>query len=224
MKALLALIRAAFGLGGPPPGIGVSPAPVRENLMAPPPAPVPPAESAAKKKTLAAVIGSVSAAAALFVMVPAEESGRKVEATAQNDGTVTVKHVSGNQHLKAYRDIVGVVTICDGDTKNVKMGQVATQAECTARLERQLIAHAEPIIKCVPGLKGRTNQVVASVSLAYNIGTAGFCKSSVARRFNAGQWKSGCDAFLMWNKAGGRVIRGLDNRRKRERALCLQGL
>lgn len=45
-----------------------------------------------------------------------------------------------------------------------------------------------------------------------------------ARRFNAGNWRGGCDAFLMWNRAGGRVVRGLALRRARERALCLKGL
>jgi len=71
---------------------------------------------------------------------------------------------------------------------------------------------------------GREQQLIASVSLAYNIGTGGFCRSTAARRFNAGNWRGGCDAFLMWNRAGGRVVRGLTLRRQRERAICLTGL
>lgn len=47
---------------------------------------------------------------------------------------------------------------------------------------------------------------------------------AAVRRFSAGNWRGGCDAFLMWNKAGGRVVRGLSLRRARERALCLKGL
>jgi lysozyme len=58
-------------------------------------------------------------------------------------------------------------------------------------------------MQCVPGLKDRPNQLAASVSLAYNIGTAAFCRSTVARRFNADQWRAGCDAFLAWRYAGG---------------------
>ena len=121
---------------------------------------------------------------------------------------------------------MGVWTICDGDTKGVRPGMVETEAGCTARLERQLVAHATPVLACVPALgrPQRQNQLVASVSLAYNIGTAGFCRSTAARRFNAGDWRGGCDAFLMWNKAGGREVRGLTLRRQRERALCLKGL
>jgi lysozyme len=60
-----------------------------------------------------------------------------------------------------------------------------TVEQCDARLEQQLIAHAKPVMQCVPGLKDRPNQLAASVSLAYNIGTAAFCRSTVARRFNA---------------------------------------
>lgn len=66
--------------------------------------------------------------------------------------------------------------------------------------------------------------VITLSALIFNIGTGGFCRSTAARRFNAGNWRGGCDAFLMWNKAGGREVRGLTLRRQRERALCLKGL
>jgi lysozyme len=123
-----------------------------------------------------------------------------------------------------YKDVVGIWTVCTGDTKDVIPGKVYTKAECEERLERQLIAHAKPVLKCVPALKDRPNQLAASVSLAYNIGPTAFCRSTAARRFNAGQWKAGCDAFLSWRYAGGREIRGLLNRRKAEREICLRSL
>jgi len=176
------------------------------------------------KKTLAGVIGSVAAAAALFVLVPKEESGRTVTATVNADQSVTVQHVAGKQYLKAYLDIVRVPTACDGITKGVRMGQTFTPAQCNQMLEEELIAHAEPIIRCIPKLHGRTNQVIAAVSLSYNIGTAGFCKSSIAKLWNAGQWRAGCERFALFRMAGGRVVQGLVNRRARERAICLTGL
>lgn len=182
-----------------------------------------PAQAKTPKSPLVALVGAV-AAAALAVMIPHDESGRGVEASVTEDGELQVRHVSGPQYLRAYADIVGVWTICDGDTKGVRPGMVETEAGCTARLERQLVAHAKPVLACVPALRERPNQLVASVSLAYNIGTAGFCRSTAARRFNAGNWRGGCDAFLMWDKAGGRKVRGLTLRRQRERALCLKGL
>ena len=176
------------------------------------------------RKTLLGIVGAIGAAAALFTLTPLEESGRKVEAHVTADGAATLRHVAGTQYLTAYRDIVGVVTICDGDTNDVKVGQVATPAECTARLERQLIVHAEGVVACVPQLYGREHQVTAAVLLAYNIGVRGFCGSTAARLFRAGRWADGCRAFGMWNKAGGRVVRGLILRRERETAECLRGL
>jgi len=167
-----------------------------------------------------------AAAIALATLIPKDESGREVKASVTSDGALLVEHRKGPQFLAAYADIVGVWTICDGDTKGVRPGMRETEAGCTARLERQLVAHAKPVIACVPGLagQGRENQLVASVSLAYNIGTSAFCRSTAARRFNAGNWRGGCDAFLLWDKAGGQRIRGLALRRQRERAICLRGL
>lgn len=177
------------------------------------------------KSALVALVGA-GAAAMLAVMIPHDESGRKVDAAVTPDGALIVRHVSGPQYLRAYADIVGVWTICDGDTKGVRPGMVETEAGCIKRLERQLINHAAPVLKCVPALARpeHQNQLVASVSLAYNIGPAGFCRSTAARRFNAGDWRGGCDAFLRWNRAGGREVRGLTIRRKRERDLCVKGL
>lgn len=123
-----------------------------------------------------------------------------------------------------YRDIVGVWTVCYGDTRDVKPGQRQTDAQCQDRLYHQIADHAAPVVACVPQLKGRDYQLAASVSLAYNIGTTGFCRSTAAKRFRAGDWKGGCSAFYSWRFAGGKEIRGLANRRKQEIALCMTGL
>lgn len=125
-----------------------------------------------------------------------------------------------------YLDIVRVPTVCYGDTRNVTMGKRVSDAECTDRLYRQIADHAEPIVQCVPALRDRNRQaqLAASVSLAYNIGTTGFCRSTAARRFNAGNWVGGCSAFYSWRYAAGKEVRGLANRRRDEIRLCLTGL
>ena len=143
---------------------------------------------ASGKKTLAGVISSVAAAAALFVLVPKEESGRQVKATVNADQTITVTHVAGRQYLDAYLDIVKVPTACDGITTGVTIGKTYTPAQCDAMLETALIAHAEPIMRCAPGLFGRGNQAAAVVSLAYNMGTGAICASTLVRRINVGDW------------------------------------
>jgi len=183
----------------------------------------------AKGGTLAAVVGLV-AAAALLVQTPREESGRAVDVAIAQDGSATIKHVAGRQYLTPYLDVAGIPTACDGITRGVKLGQRYTEAQCAALLERELVIHAQGVMRCTPRLaeSGRDYQRVAAVLLAYNIGVGAYCTSSVDRRFDAGQWRAGCDAFANWDKArvGGvlRPVAGLTARRKRERAICLKGL
>ncbi len=175
------------------------------------------------RRTLAAVIGSAIGAVALLTVTPAFESGRTVAVTAAPNGNMTVRHVAGRQYLDAYLDIVQVPTACDGITKGIRIGQRFTEAQCTAMLEHELVVHAEAVIACVPQLYGRDREAPAAVSLAYNIGGPSFCRSTAARHFRAREWRKGCDALLMWNRAGGRVVAGLVNRRQRERDICLNG-
>ncbi|MEP4038258.1 glycoside hydrolase family protein [Pseudophaeobacter sp.] len=64
----------------------------------------------------------------------------------------------------------------------------------------------------------------AYVSLAYNVGIRGAGRSTATRRLNAGDIASGCQALTWWNKAGGRVVRGLVRRRTDEYRLCMLGV
>lgn len=125
--------------------------------------------------------------------------------------------------LTPYRDIAGVWTVCNGETR-VEMRRY-TRSECDRMLQDAVRGtYGRGVLKAVPTLASRPNQLIASISLSYNIGVDAFGRSTVARRFNAGNWKGGCDAFLSWNRSGGRVVQGLVNRREAERKLCLTGL
>ena len=121
-----------------------------------------------------------------------------------------------------YRDIAGIYTVCYGETR-VAMRRYS-DAECSTMLSDGLADFAAPVLRRNPTLRGRPNQLAAAVSLTYNIGGGAYARSSVARHFSAGQWRQGCDAFLHWNRAGGRVVNGLTRRREAERLLCLKGL
>lgn len=191
--------------------------------------------TAVKGGTLAAIVGVLSASM-LLIETPKEESGRTVSVAITTDGTATVQHKAGPQYLQPYLDIAGIPTACDGITAGVKMGKRYTEAQCAVLLEAELVKHAKGVMACTPALAadGRDYQRTAAVLLAYNIGVGGYCGSTVARRFNAGQWRAGCDAFTMWNKARVkdkahpkgvlRPVAGLTARRGRERAICLRGL
>jgi lysozyme len=160
------------------------------------------------KKTLVSIVGA-GAAAILLVIVPNFE------------GTI----------FKGYRDPIGIATKCSGDTKNVVVGQAYSKAECQESLENGLVGHAEPVLKCTPVLKGRTYQLAAAVSWAYNIGTSAYCDSTTARRFNDGDFRGACRAMNesdsgrpQWVYAGGKILPGLVKRRSAERALCEKDL
>ena len=65
------------------------------------------------------------------------------------------------------------------------------------------------------------NMFDAILSLTYNIGVNGFRRSSVLRLLKQGDKSNAGNAFLLWNMAGGKVLRGLVRRRERERKLFL---
>ncbi|QOY96321.1 lysozyme [Massilia sp. UMI-21] len=154
-----------------------------------------------QRKGLGALVGAV-AAAALLAFTPAWE------------GT----------ELTTYRDLGGTLTYCTGATEDAQFGKAYTPAQCRAQLDRDLEWHAAGIARCIPMDRLTDGQKVAFVDAAYNIGVAAFCRSSMARRAAAGNMAGACDALLMWNKVGGKEVRGLTRRRQAERELCRRGL
>lgn len=190
----------------------------------------------AGKLTLATIVGA-GVAIALGTATPSEESGRKVEVTLNKDSSLKVKHLSGKQYLDVYLDVVGVATACDGITtyrgKPLKKDMRFTEEQCSAMLEEELIKHAQGVMACSAGLalskdpaieKRREGPRFAAVSLAYNVGVRNYCSSTGRKRFDASDYAGGCAALTLWNKAGGRVLKGLVNRRERERKVCVGGL
>lgn len=187
--------------------------------------------AASKKQVggLTAIVGAVTAAL-LLTNISAEESGRRVKVEIAADGSAKVQHISGRQYLKAYLDIVGVPTACDGLTsyrgRKVRITDQFTEQQCAEMLEEELIVHAKGVMQCTPGLAltipGRDRARFSAVSLAYNVGVPRYCTSTTRRLFNEGRILPACDALLMWNRAGGKVVRGLAARRSRERAVCVQ--
>ena len=114
-------------------------------------------------------------------------------------------------------------TVCYGETMGVKRGDRHSVAECKAMLLNRLDGFADRVEACVT--RPMPDEVeVAFVSLAYNIGAAGFCRSSVVRAWSVGDSRAACDAILKFNRAAGVVFPGLVRRREAERALCLKGL
>lgn len=132
------------------------------------------------------------------------------------------------EETTAYLDIVGVPTICSGSTRGVTLGMTMTVAQCRALLKSEVIEYREGLHRYFTATtinhRMTPERDTAYTSLAFNVGISGAGKSTATRRLNAGNIAGGCTALTWWNKAGGRVIRGLVSRRKREYALCMLGL
>ena len=128
--------------------------------------------------------------------------------------------------LKPYKDSVGIPTIGIGSTyyedgTKVKMTDKAITKERAIQLAKNTVKSFEQQVNKSILLPMTQNQFDAMVLLCYNIGESGFARSSVVRNFNAGNLQKAADSFLLWNKAGGKVSKGLTNRRKKERELFL---
>jgi lysozyme len=142
-------------------------------------------------------------------------------------GSLAVGIIGGYEGLRthAYRDVVGVPTVCFGETRGVKMGDVYTVDECKAMLGDALIEFETGMRKCMVHPDSVPDKpYVAFLSFTYNVGVGAFCKSTLARKVNSGDLRGACNELPKWNRAGGRVIRGLTIRRAEERKLCLEGV
>lgn len=105
---------------------------------------------------------------------------------------------------------------------DVKPGDRISRAAALRLLKRDLRTY-EGAVRSAVKVKVSQQEFDALVSLCYNIGTGAFASSSVVRELNRGNRKAAANHFLDWNKGDNppRVLVGLDNRRKEERALFL---
>jgi lysozyme len=123
---------------------------------------------------------------------------------------------------KAYLCPAGILTVGYGSTgKHVTRGMVVSEPQATALL----IQDAGRFEKAVNALKITLtqNQFDALVSLAFNIGSGNFNKSTLVRKLKVGDMAGAAAQFAVWNKAtvNGRltVLPGLVRRRAAETAL-----
>lgn len=132
--------------------------------------------------------------------------------------------------LKPYRDIVGVLTVCNGHTGQVEP-RPYTHEECDQLLASDLGEAWQTVQRCYTAPMTEY-QAAALVSLAFRTGPGapgvkdGVCwlKSGRMPRIriaaNEGRWADACAQFDHWASAGGARVRGLERRAAAERKLC----
>lgn len=130
--------------------------------------------------------------------------------------------------LVPYLDGGGVPTIGIGSTTYEDGTPVTMRDACITKPRAFAMAkkYAEKDFDWLAGkLAYSLNkfQYAATMSLLYNIGQPRFANSTVLRRLNMGDLKGAKEAFKMWNKDNGQVVRGLVGRRAREIELFEKG-
>lgn len=140
-------------------------------------------------------------------------------------GINLIKGFEGKR-LTAYDDGVGVWTIGYGTIKypnglRVKKGDTCTDTQAESYLKNDLVKFESAINRLVK-VPLNQNQFDALSSFTYNLGETNLSKSTLLRKLNSKDYKGAADQFLVWNKAGGRVLTGLVRRREAERNLFLK--
>lgn len=121
---------------------------------------------------------------------------------------------------RAYIPVPGdVPTIGFGTTHGVRMGDSITPQRALVRLLEDVNSHSEGIKRCIT-VPLHQHEFDAYSSLAYNIGVNAFCKSTLVKKLNTEDYAGACKEILRWNKAGGKVLRGLTVRRESEYRTC----
>ena len=139
-------------------------------------------------------------------------------------GIQLLKHYEGCK-LTSYPDGIGVWTIGYGNTfyedgKKVVKGQTISQ-ERAEQLLLIILSDFENAVNSALKVPVLQYQFDALVCLCYNIGTGNFSKSTLVKRINSGQLVNAAEQFLVWDKSGGKKVKGLTYRRQSERWLFI---
>jgi lysozyme len=131
--------------------------------------------------------------------------------------------------LKAYKCSAGVDTIGYGSTfyengSKVKPGDTITQDSADKLLMIVLEDFLKGILKLLK-VELNSNQIGAILSFVYNVGLGNFLKSTLLKKLNNNPKDITIkDEFMKWNKAAGKELTGLTNRRKAEAELYFKNI
>ena len=131
--------------------------------------------------------------------------------------------------LKPYLDVRGVPTIGYGTThydyRAVTIHDRPISLEvATSLLRTQVDDIYGKAVNHYVRVPISQSQFDALTSFTYNEGTHAFKTSHLLKYINENNFDQAQREFHKWNKSGGRVVKGLANRRERERRLFIIGI
>jgi GH24 family phage-related lysozyme (muramidase) len=102
---------------------------------------------------------------------------------------------------------------------DVKRGVTWTQQQCDDRFIQDVNKFAQGVAKVLGGAATSQHQFDAIVSFAYNVGIGNLTNSTLLKKHKAADYAAAANEFGKWNKAAGKVMKGLTRRRAAEAAL-----
>lgn len=96
-----------------------------------------------------------------------------------------------------------------------------TMEEVDAILAKDLERFERGVLRFCPSAATRQGWLDSLVSFSFNLGLGTLQRSTLRAKFNRGDYDEAADEFLKYTKAGGKVLKGLVNRRNDERALFM---
>lgn len=114
-------------------------------------------------------------------------------------------------------------TIGYGSTgPDIVEGTIWTHEKAEQELDAHLRYFCAGVLRLSPGLaKEPPRRLAAIISFAYNCGLGNYRISTLKRRVDSKDWQQAYNEILRWNKAAGRVLRGLTLRRQAEGIMLL---
>lgn len=155
---------------------------------------------------------------------------RRMPATLIVVSALTAAGIAGweGYRSRAYDDGVGVQTVGFGATRHldgrpVQPGDTVTPERAVLMLAKDADRIWREAAACIGEVPLAEHEAAAFQSLAYNIGAAAFCRSTLVKKLkqNPPDYAGACREILRWAYAGGRKLPGLVKRREAEYRLCI---
>ena len=125
--------------------------------------------------------------------------------------------------LTSYKCPAGIWTIGYGQTKGIKEGMVWTQNQADEDLVKTALEVLNRAIKYSPILASVNMEKQAAIAdFIYNLGVGNYATSTLKKKVDVGDWVSAASEIKRWDKAAGKVLKGLTVRRGKEAALLLE--
>ena len=97
--------------------------------------------------------------------------------------------------------------------------RVFTMEEVDAILAKDLDRFVAGVLRYCPSTVNNQSWLDALVSFSFNLGLGTLQRSTLRQKHNRGDYAGTAEEFLKYCKANGKVLKGLENRRKDERAI-----